>query len=454
MIAYTPLHHLLLAECGFPVVATSGNLSDEPICTDENEAIERLGGIADVFLVHNRPIVRHVDDSVVRFMSGRETVLRRARGFAPLPVLSGRDLPNAIAVGAHLKSSVAASGHGTGAIVSQHIGDLDTEPSRDAFVSTLASIEKLYEITPEEAACDIHPDYFSTGFAASTGLPLVKFQHHHAHILSCMAENELEGPVFGAAWDGTGYGTDGTIWGGEFLLVDGPDFERTAHLRQFRLPGGERAVREPRRTALGLLSELFGDEAFDHPELETLRSFSSEELNVVGAMLEKEVNSPLTSSAGRLFDAVASLIGVRQFIRFEGQAAMELEFLLDGISTGETYEDGVPETPLRPAVIDWGPMVREIIRDFKVGAPPALISARFHNTLAEMIDGAARLAGEEKVAVAGGGFQNRYLLERTVKRREEEGFRAYRHQRVPPNDGGIALGQLWGAALRHEMTGG
>ncbi|MCO6511048.1 MAG: carbamoyltransferase HypF, partial [Aridibacter famidurans] len=255
MLAYTPLHTLLLNECGIPLVATSGNVSDEPICTDENEAFARLKGIADSFLVHDRPIVRPIDDSVVRVIAGQVTVVRRARGYAPLPVLAGADFPNAVAVGAHMKSAVAASGPGTGAVVGQHIGDLDTEAARRSFERSVRDITDLYGIDPEQVACDAHPDYFSTSFAESLGVPVREVQHHHAHILSCVAENEIEGPVFGIAWDGTGYGTDGTVWGGEFLLVDGDEFERAAHLRQFRLPGGERAVKEPRRSALGVLHE-------------------------------------------------------------------------------------------------------------------------------------------------------------------------------------------------------
>lgn len=453
MLAYTPLHLLLLKECGIPLVATSGNLSDEPICTDPQEAFVRLKGIADKFLVHNRPIVRPVDDSVVRVIAGQVTVLRRARGYAPLPVLLDTELPSAIALGAHLKSAVAASSGSTGAVVSQHIGDLDTDAAREAFTAAVKDITELYGIEPEESVCDLHPDYFSTSFAGSFGLPVQEFQHHHAHILSCIAENEIEGPVFGIAWDGTGYGTDGTVWGGEFLTVEGGEFERTAHLRQFRLPGGEKAVREPRRSALGLMYELFGEEGFDHQETGTLRAFSTDELDSLARMLAKGLNSPLTSSAGRLFDAAASLAGVRQFIRFEGQAAMELEFLTEGFLTNEAYDDGVPDTPLTPAVIDWEPMIRSVIRDVQAGAPTGLISARFHNTLAEMMVGAAKLAGLEKVALSGGCFQNRYLTERAAERLGAEGFRVYRHQRIPPNDGGIALGQLYGAAIRWSGDG-
>ena len=292
MLPSNPLHHLLMAELGFPVVATSGNLSDEPICTDEREALERLGGIADVFLVHNRPIVRHVDDSIVRVMLGREMVLRRARGYAPLPVLlkSTVQRPQSkvvLAVGAHLKNSVALS-VGNQVFISQHIGDLETEPANNAFRRVIADFEKLYDAKPEIIAADLHPDYLSTKFAMERRAPsrqesenanrqhaepvlgapqIVQVQHHVAHVLSCMAENEIEPPALGVSWDGTGYGLDGTIWGGEFFQVADKHIERIAHLRPFRLPGGDKAVKEPRRPAIGLLYEMFGDAAFEMTHL-------------------------------------------------------------------------------------------------------------------------------------------------------------------------------------------
>lgn len=453
MLPYTPLHILLIRESGIPLVATSGNLSDEPICIDEKEALRRLNGIADLFLVHDRPIVRHVDDSIVRSMAGRMTVLRRARGFAPLPVISDASLPPMIAVGAHMKTSIAASSPETGAVISQHIGDLDTLPAREAFTGTIGSIKALYEIEPAGIACDSHPDYYSTAFARETGLPVFGVQHHYAHILSCMAENELTGDVLGVAWDGTGYGTDGTVWGGEFLAVNDEGFERISHLRQFRLPGGDIAAREPRRSGLGLLFELFGDEAFDLSDIETVKAFPSEEINVIAAMFANEINTPLTSSAGRLFDGVASLIGLRQYTRFEGQAAMELEFLTDGIKSGDAYDFGMPEEITDvPAAIDWGPTVRGVIRDCRIGAPAGLISTRFHNTLAEIITAVAKFHGEKRVVLSGGCFQNKYLVEKAVTRLESEGFKAYRHQRVPPNDGGISLGQIWAASRDPEAA--
>ena len=502
MLPYTPLHHLLMAELGFPVVATSGNLSDEPICTDEREAWERLGGIADLFLVHNRPIVRHVDDSMVRVMLDRELVLRRARGYAPLPVSipvaagvrrlkfqsqNQSEPPHVgcyktiLAVGAHLKNTVALS-VGNQVFISQHIGDLETEQAHAAFRRVIADFQRLYETKPQIIAADLHPDYLSTKFArevvaqasspaGSRGIPAagsdagergrsanpqagspryLGVQHHIAHVLSCMAENELPPPVLGVSWDGTGYGLDGTIWGGEFFLVTDENVERIAHLRPFSLPGGDQAVKEPRRTALGLLYEWSegDDELLSHMQQKVAHGFSLEELATLKTMLEKKLNSPVTTSMGRMFDAVASLVNLRQQIRYEGQAAMELEFALDGIETDERYALSLV-TRHSSLVLDWSPMVEAILADVKAGVSVGNISAKFHNALVEGILAVAKRAGQNRVVLSGGCFQNRYLTERAVRRLQAVGFRPYWHQRVPPNDGGIALGQVI-AALRDK----
>jgi hydrogenase maturation protein HypF len=518
MLPYTPLHHLLMSALGFAVVATSGNLSDEPICTDEHEALERLGGIADLFLIHNRPIVRHVDDSIARVMVGRELVLRRARGYAPLPIQLPSaicHLPSAIghtvlAVGAHLKNTVALS-VGPQVFISQHIGDLETDQSFDAFRRVIADFQNLYESRPDLIAADAHPDYLSTKYAHDLvkvgravpsapsvaravsprpppegplgertlpigGAPgparptlsvpqpstlnpqLISVQHHTAHVLSCMAENELNPPVLGVSWDGTGYGLDGTVWGGEFFLVTDTSCERVAHLRPFRLPGGDAAVKEPRRTALGLLYEMYGEAAFTKTGLAPLQAFSPAELGPLKTMLARLLNSPQTSSAGRLFDTVASLVGLRQQVRFEGQAAMELEFALEGTEpTSEAYafttcSDHVSRFTFHaPLLLDWSPLIEAILSDLDHRVPLPLISARFHNALAEAIVAVAKHFGQPRVVLSGGCFQNRYLTERTVQRLQEDGFRPYWQQRVPPNDGGIALGQVV-AALREGAS--
>ncbi len=444
MLPYTPLHHLLMRELGSAVVATSGNLSDEPICIDEREALTRLHGIADLFLVHDRPIVRHVDDSIVRIVAGRETVVRRARGFAPLPIqIRGND-SSILAVGAHLKNTIAASADGQ-AFISQHIGDLETQQALRAFTNVIGSLEGLYDISPTVVACDEHPDYLSTRFARDTGLQRVPVQHHFAHILSCMAENELDAPVLGVAWDGTGYGEDGTIWGGEFLRVSDTGFDRVANFRTFPLPGGEKAIREPRRSGLGVIYEDIGEVVFDLADMDPVRSFEAAELTLIRSMLAKEINSPVTSSVGRLFDAVASIIGLRQAVRFEGQAAMELEFAMGSLHTDERYEFDLQVNEDGPAIVDWGSAISDIIADVQFGVCRALIAARFHNMLVETIIRVARLSGEGSVALSGGCFQNKYLLERSVQRLREEGFRPFWHQRVPTNDGGISLGQTLAA---------
>jgi len=469
MLPYTPLHMILMADLGFPVVATSGNLTDEPICIDEREAVTRLAGVADYFLVHNRPIVRHVDDSVVRVTLGRPMVLRRARGYAPLPVrLEAPFAPSAngsetahpgeasartiLAVGAHLKNAIAAS-VGSEAFISQHIGDLETAQAHEAFTRVVEDFHRLYELRPAAVACDAHPDYLSTQYANGQAAGAFPVQHHYAHVLSCMADNGLSGPVLGVAFDGAGYGDDGTIWGGEFLRVC-PDageagYTRAAHLRPFRLPGGDRAAREPRRAALGLLYAIFGEAALDREDLPAIRALRDER-GVLAPMLEKGINAPWTTSAGRLFDAVSALAGVRQESHFEGQAAMELEYVLTSLGKegGYAFTLLAPESEGAPIVVDWEPVVRAILDDVKKAAGAGRISARFHDALVEAIVAVAHRIGEPHVALSGGCFQNAYLLERAVRRLESEGFTPFWHQAVPPNDGGIALGQIVATSRR------
>jgi hydrogenase maturation protein HypF len=440
MLPCSPLHHLLLAELNFPVIATSGNLTGEPICIDEREALERLRGIADFFLVHDRPIVRHMDDSIARILLGRTQVLRRARGYAPFPIHVSAPLPAILAVGAHMKASVALS-VGPEVFISQHIGDLETAAAHAAFRQTAADLPRLYDATPEAVACDLHTDYLSTQFAAELPAPCHRVQHHFAHVLACMAENDLEPPALGVAWDGTGLGTDGTVWGGEFLRARGNGFERVAHLRQFRLAGGDAPARQPRRSALGVLFEIFGGGLWERDEWR--HNFSKGEERLLRRMLARKINAPLTSSAGRLFDAAASLIGLRQQCAFEGQAAMELEFAIDPHAIGAypfEIDHGAPH------VIDWEPMILEMLGNVRSGLDIGTISARFHNTLAEIIVAVARKAGEQTIVLTGGCFQNAELTRRAVERLRASGFDAHWHQRIPPNDGGIALGQIIAAA--------
>ncbi len=463
MLPYTPLHHLLMYELGFPVVATSGNLSDEPICIDEQEAFERLGGIADLFLVHDRPIVRHVDDSVVRIVAGRELVLRRARGYAPLPIPFpiAEDHEPVLAVGAHLKNAVTLVSGGN-AFISQHIGDLETAESLNAFRRVTHDLQSLFDAPATIVACDLHPDYIATKEARMMHDAPIAIQHHHAHILSCMAENDLRGEVLGVAWDGTGYGEDGTIWGGEFLRVGPHGFERIAHVRTFPLPGGDAAVKEPRRSAVGMLSQLgirsweggvAGDQVKSHKS-----KVKRKDDELLFQMIEKGVNAPWTSSVGRLFDAVAALAGLRQTVRHEGQAAMELEYRALECPPTRAWESApyalTMDESRTPIVLDWEPMIRQILSDTEAGISLPEIALKFHWALAESIVAAARKIRLERVALSGGCFQNALLTERTISRLREEGFRPYWHQRVPPNDGGIALGQAYGAILRQKRLDG
>jgi hydrogenase maturation protein HypF len=457
MLPYTPLHHLLLRTLGFPVVATSGNLADEPICTDEQEAVVRLAGIAELYLVHDRPVARHVDDSIVWITGGEPAMLRRARGFAPRPVLLEDDVPVILAVGAHLKNAVAL-GVGRQVFVSQHIGDLETPQALAAFERVVAEFLDLYEARPVAVAHDSHPDYPSTQWARGSdpasleGVPRIAVGHHHAHLASCLAENHERGPALGVIWDGTGYGADGTIWGGEFLVGDAAGYRRVAHLRPFSLPGGEAAIREPRRSALALLWETEGRRGLARRELAPVRAFDDAGRSVLAGMLEEGVNSPRTSSAGRLFDAVASLLGLRQQSSFEGQAAMELEWTVDPEAEGayafgyfaqqEKIEGG------QKLVLDWHPLLVEILDDLGKGVPTGTIAARFHNALADAILRVATFAGQATVALSGGCFQNRHLVEASSRRLVEAGFRVLLQRQVPANDGGIALGQVAIAAAK------
>jgi hydrogenase maturation protein HypF len=444
MLPYTPLHHLFMRLLQRPVVATSGNVSDEPICIDEREALERLGAIADYFLVHDRPIARQLDDSVIRVTGGREMVLRRGRGYAPLQFSLGKELPDLIAVGGHLKNTVAMA-KGSEIFLSQHIGDLDSAQARAAFEREIDGLVRLHERGVASIVCDLHPDYGSTLAARRRGQKLIAVQHHHAHVFACMADNGIEAPLLGVAWDGAGLGADGTIWGGEFFYVGAGTPVRAAHLRPFPLPGGEKAVKEPRRAAAGLLYELGGEAALE--ERGMIEAFPARERAVIKAMLARNLNSPLTSSVGRLFDAVAFLLGLAAINSFEGQAAMALEFALDGVQTDESYPlPLIHQGPNRPMLLDWEEMIRSIIKDRDGGVPVGTIAARFHNALIEVIVAVAASVNEEKVALSGGCFQNRYLTERAVARLKRAGFYPYWHRRIPPNDGGLAAGQLAAAA--------
>jgi hydrogenase maturation protein HypF len=463
MLAYTPLHHLLLRAVDGPLVATSGNRSEEPICVDRGEARERLTGVADLLLVHDRPIERHVDDSVAWRVRGETRLLRRARGFAPLPVRVPRPLPPVLAVGGHLKNVVALA-RGREVFLSQHIGDLETAESQAAFRRVVEDFLRLYRSRPGVVAHDLHPEYASTLRArewARDGWPgdghggdppaAVAVQHHHAHLVSCLAEHGVEGPALGIVWDGAGHGPDGTVWGGEFLLGDAAGYRRLGHLHPFRLPGGDAAARAPDRVAAALLREL--DPEGWEASAARWTGLGGAELPLLRTMLEGGVRSPVTTSAGRLFDGVAALLGLRSRTSFEGEAAMALEAAA-GPDPGAGYPFGLRETDGGDGhlVLDWRPALRELLRDRERGVEVSTASARFHRGLADAaVELAARL-GPPTVALTGGCFQNRRLLERCAAALEERGLRPLLHREVPPNDGGLALGQAVVAAERTAAT--
>lgn len=476
MLPATPLHHLLARALGFPLVCTSGNLSDEPIAIDDQEALARLGGIADLFLAHDRPIARHVDDSVAWVLEGAPQPLRRARGFAPLPVVVAREGASLLAVGAHQKCAVALA-VGRQVFLSQHIGDMETPQALAAFERVILDFLRLYEAAPAAIAHDLHPDYPTTLWAraaalapggllersghAPAELPLVAVQHHHAHLAAALAEHAVEGPALALTWDGTGYGGDGTVWGGEALSGDAAGFERVARLRPFRLPGGEAAVREPRRVAAALLFQLEGAAALAREEETAFAAWGEGERRVIGRLLERGLASPVCSSLGRLFDGVAALAGLPGVVSFEGEAAMRLEFL-----AGAAWEEPYPlplvevEAPASRAPgeraratlleLDWRPLVAALLDDRERGVAGATIAARFHAACAEGALAVARAAGATRVALTGGCFQNRRLTAEVARRLERAGIEPLVHRQVPANDGGIALGQAAVARARLE----
>ncbi|MET4701669.1 hydrogenase maturation protein HypF [Constrictibacter sp. MBR-5] len=437
MLPYTGLHHLLMHALRFPVVATSGNLSGECIVFDEREALHRLGGLADLFLVHDRPIARPLDDSVSQMALGREMVLRRARGHVPRPIRIDPP-PATLAVGGHLKNCVAAA-VGESAILSQHVGDLGSASAASAFAAAVNDVQMLGGARAERVMRDVHPDYASTRFALNCGLPTVAVQHHLAHVMACVAEHRMPLPVLGIAWDGTGAGGDGTVWGGEFLLAAPGGWQRVASFRPFPLPGGEAAVREPRRAALGLLTDLLGDALWERHDLLPVCSFTARERAVIRRMLDRGLNTPRSSSAGRLLDALSSILGLCQCNDFEGEAAIALESAASGLSAPGYPFDIIEGDVLR---LDWRPMLVTVLNDVEAGRPVGAIAAAAQTTLCDMAVAVARRVGEQRVALGGGCFQNRRLLEGVVTGLGAAGIEARWPQQVPPNDGGLALGQL------------
>jgi hydrogenase maturation protein HypF len=454
MLPGNPLQHLLIKGMDSPLVMTSGNLSDEPIAYREADAIERLSGIADLFLTHDREIHTRTDDSVLRLSLGEPLFLRRSRGYVPRGVNLPSLQPSVLAVGAELKGTVCLT-RGARGFMSQHIGDLKNAATLACLEETVAHLGRLLEIVPEAVACDLHPDYLSTHFAERLSLPRVAVQHHHAHMASCMAENGLDGELIGVILDGTGYGEDGAIWGGEFLLGGYGGFQRRGHFNYLRMPGGDAAVREPYRMAISALYSCYGGELFEKP-LPFFATVSPQERALFLKMLERGINSPFTSSCGRLFDAVSALIGVRTRISYEGQAAIELEALA---------ERGTPSMPYPYQVlsadchrIDFAPMISAICGDLAKDRDAADIARAFHHTVARgILDLCVRIreeSGASRVVLSGGVFQNRLLTEETALLLTAGGFEPYCHRLVPPNDGGLALGQAVIAGKRLQISKG
>lgn len=434
MLPYTPLHHLLVTE---PVVLTSGNVSDEPIAYRDDDALQRLAGIADAFLFHDRPIHTRTDDSVVRVFQGRPLPVRRSRGYTPepVPIANGRPV---LACGAELKNTFCLTRDGR-AFISHHIGDLENYETLRAFEEGIEHFRRLFDVTPELIAYDPHPEYLSTKYALDQDMPSIAVQHHHAHIASCLADNGVDGPVIGVAFDGTGYGTDGTLWGGEFLVADLHGFERAGHLEPVPMPGGAAAIREPWRMAA----------AYGAPE--DLPIARHPDWSTVTDMAERRVNAPLTSSMGRLFDAVAAVLGVRDRVNYEGQAAIELEQRADR-SDRAAYPASITGTST--FTVAGADLLHAVAGDLRAKAPVPVIAARFHNGVAALVVNAASRIRERTglgtVALSGGVFQNMLLLERAASGLRDAGFEVLTHHRVPPNDGGISLGQ---AAVATAQSG-
>jgi len=452
MLPYTPLHYLLFEDPSIlALVMTSANLSGEPIVTGNNEAIDKLAAIADGFLFHDRPILTPTDDSVLRADSGPVIYLRRARGLAPLPLALPLDCGQTLAVGADVKSTVCLS-RGREAFVSQHLGDLELLATQDNFAAVVGHFMGLLQVEPELVVHDLHPGYFSSRFAAQLGLPTVAVQHHHAHAVACMAEHDLDGPVLALCLDGTGYGTDGTIWGGELLLAEYGAFRRLAHLRQVGMPGGEAAVREPWRMALSYLYACFGEVPGG---FETAWSHGPQK-DLLLQMLSQNINTPITSSCGRLFDAVSALTGLRIKVSFEGQAAMELEMRADSTAS-HLYPFSV-DCSQYPMVLDTLPLVAAIVEDIKKGTPVETVSGRFHHTLAALLAEACRLARRqtalEQVVLSGGVFQNSLLTALLRRKLEEFGFTVFTHRLLPPNDACISFGQTLAGRMMQESKAG
>ncbi|MGB9679745.1 MAG: carbamoyltransferase HypF [Thermoanaerobacteraceae bacterium] len=435
MLPYTPVHYLIMDEIDFPIVMTSGNVSEEPICKDNEDALNKLKDIADIFLLNNRRIVNRIDDTVTSYNSKAERIIRRARGYAPQPILLKKDVKAKIlAVGGFYKNTFCFV-EGKYAFMSHHIGDLDSEETFKYYMEEIEKYKKLFRVKPDYIAHDMHKGYISTQYALSNDLPLIAVQHHHAHIASCMAEYGLDEKVIGIAYDGTGYGTDGNIWGAEFLICDLKDFERLGHLNYKPLPGGDLAIKKIYRTAIGFIADdldIYND---------FIIKFDSKEIEIIKMQIEKNLNTPKVSSMGRFFDAVSSLINLKNEVIFEGQGAMELESIIK--NTNEYYEYKIKNDG--SYVVETDIILRQVYKDFLNGVEKGIIAAKFHNTIVEFTLYIAIKLREQfkinKVILSGGSFQNRYLLNNIISKLNNFNFEVFSNSKVPCNDGGISLGQ-------------
>ena len=441
MLPYTPLHYLLLSHGFTALVMTSGNMSEEPICIDNEDAFERLSKIADYFLIHNRDIYLRSDDSIVKYTAGDTRFIRRSRGYIPVPVFLKKKVDQILACGGGLKSTICLT-KGNNAFISQHIGDIENQATYEFFQLTIEHMKRILDINPGIIAYDLHPDYLSSIYALEQqDVEKVPVQHHHAHIVSCMAENRLDGPVIGLSFDGTGYGTDGNIWGGEILIAEDKRFERAAYLSYVPMPGSEAAIKEPWRMAVSYLYDAFGEE-FYSLDLPVFKEIDEKKIRFIVEMISKQINSPSTSSLGRFFDGIAAIIGIRNYVVFEGQAAMELE-MLAGKSIKESYNFEWISGDMHKVLLQ--PIVCGVVDDMRKGVHPSNISSKFHATIiklfSELCEVIRKESGLNRIALSGGVFQNSIILTGLMEKLEEKGFQVFTHTQVPANDGGISLGQ-------------
>ncbi len=431
MLPCSPLHHLLLHFFNAPLIMTSANLNGEPICIENQHALEKLQTIADYFLTHNRRILHALDDSIVRLIAGKITVLRRGRGYSSIPITLNKTLLSQLAVGGQLKNSIAFS-YQNQVVFSSYLGDLNNFATQKHFEKTIEEMQRFYQFQPENIVHDLHLDYASSQYALTSTLPKRAIQHHHAHALSCMAENQLNAPVLAITWDGSGLGENNQLWGGEFFIFHQNEIEHYAQFLPFPLVGGEKATKEPRRIALAILEKI---------KIEYDLPFSPQEKNLLLSALAKNINCPKTSSVGRLFDAMASFLSVCQISSYEGQASMKVEMLALKSNSLEHYPFDIVNEKL--LLIDWQSFFINIIKDIENAVSDAVIARKFHNTLAEIVLQIAFMANQKNIVLSGGCFQNALLTECVVEKLTAAQFCVYRHQNVPPNDQGLALGQLY-----------